>query len=145
MNRFYPNVRDCLSKVKKNEGLKAFYRGFFFSTTIFSGQLGLIKYGKKFVEREGRTYSEWERAGLLVGLIGLSELLFYPLLTVKYQFSNERKLVQINGAIGHTDNNFSLTRTASANSFLSLFRGLSTRVSNVGLYSLIYCLVLAEE
>ena len=125
--------------------MKAFYRGFFFSTTIFSGQLGLIKYGKKFVERQGRIYSEWERAGLLVGLVGLSELIFYPLLTIKYHFFNERKLIQINGAIGHTDHNFSLTRTASANSLVSLFRGLSTRASNVGLYSLIYCLLLADE
>lgn len=53
-----------------------------------------------------------------------------------------RKLFQINGAIGHTDYNFSILRTGQFNSLPSLFRGLNTKLSNMAVYSLLYCWVL---
>jgi hypothetical protein len=83
--RFYPSARECLSKIKRNHGLKTLYRGFFYGSGLFALQLAAIKYALKQVESEGQTCSEWERMGRVVGLVGASELLFYPLLTIKYR------------------------------------------------------------
>ncbi len=41
--RFYTNTRQCISKIKKNEGIKTLYRGFFLGYTIFAAQFFLLQ------------------------------------------------------------------------------------------------------
>lgn len=46
-DRFYRNVRECVSKIRKNEGVKTLYRGFWYSCSLFSLQLCSIRYLSK--------------------------------------------------------------------------------------------------
>lgn len=42
-DRFYSNIRDCIKKIKKHEGNKAFYRGFSFGALYLASQYLLLK------------------------------------------------------------------------------------------------------
>ncbi len=42
-NRFYNNLRDCFSKIKKNEGIKSLFRGSLFGSCTFLLQANLLK------------------------------------------------------------------------------------------------------
>ena len=53
------------------------------------GQINAVRWGLETVEREVGEMGEkgeMERIGMVLGMIGVSEVLFYPLNTVKYRY-----------------------------------------------------------
>lgn len=42
--RFYSNTRQCMSKIKKNEGVKTLYRGFMWGYSIFALQYAFLQH-----------------------------------------------------------------------------------------------------
>jgi hypothetical protein len=94
----------------------------------------------------------YRKKGCLVGKNGTFGWIGRCILVVLLPFADhqvalflQRKLMQINRAMGHTDSNFSLLRTARGNAASQLMRGLGTRTCNVGLYGVMYCLFLAGK
>jgi hypothetical protein len=47
--------------------------------------------------------------------------------------------------MGHTDMNFSLVQAFKGNRFAALFKGFSTRLSNVSLFALLYCWMVGSD
>lgn len=41
--RFYTNTRQCLAKIRKTEGIKAIYKGFFWAYSVFTLQFVLLQ------------------------------------------------------------------------------------------------------
>ena len=97
----------------------------------------ILDTGKRALEKQ-TNFNDWERAALLFSFVGITEILLYPLLTVKYACHILRKLYQVNGALGHTDRNFSIRTTFGSTRGLELFKGLSTRLTNFALYGVVY-------
>lgn len=90
-------------------------------------------------------FNDWQKAGLLLSFVGIAEVLLYPFITVKYNPDLFRKLYQVNGALGHTDRNFSIKTTFHSVRGLELFKGLSTRFTNFALYGIFYSVWLSGD
>lgn len=80
--RFYPNVRECFSKIKKNEGVRVFYRAFPLGCLLLGGQVVAATESVR-IAQELPGLSGAERCAALVGVLATAELLLFPLSTLK--------------------------------------------------------------
>ena len=54
-------------------------------------------------------------------------------------------MYQVNGGLGHTDQNYNLRRTFQSTDFPSMYRGISTKMINLLAYTFLYSWWLADN
>lgn len=56
-----------------------------------------------------------------------------------------RKLYQVNGGLGHTDQNYNIRRTFQTTPFPSMYKGIPTKLVNLSLYTFLYCWFIGDR
>ena len=63
----------------------------------------------------------------------------------KVKIIQYRKIIQINGAIGHSDSNYNLVMALRNHNVINLWRGCELRLANILLYTLVYSLYFEKN
>ena len=68
-------------------------------------------------------------------------MLLYPLDSIKYFFDNFRKNIQINGSLGHEDDNKRLRNILKNFTLKNYYRGLPIRIVNSTCYTILSLII----